>query len=107
LSFFIPFSTLEILSLSLHDALPISRDTFYPWNTLAVCKLPSIVSRRLSSSRNRLVRACRARCRRVADQNLPAPSQKLLCRRDPIDRKSTRLNSSHQISSYARSRLQE
>src|SRR5258708_20612565 len=68
LFFFNDTATTEIYTLSLHDALPISRSLGQPMKT-------SID---------------------VAGQTLSATLRRL-----PGDRKSTRLNSSHQIISYA------
>src|SRR5258708_18655499 len=70
--FFNDTATTEIYTLSLHDALPISGGSRW-------CP-----------------RRCRAALRR--DSNARLASRALLSRRD---RKSTRLNSSHQIISYA------
>src|SRR2546426_9381989 len=80
--FFNDTATTEIYTLSLHDALPILKGT--PWsgcrsrssivNTVAV--IPSGASRR---------------SRRKSSQVFP----------ESIDRKSTRLNSSHLVISYA------
>src|SRR5258708_27433116 len=67
--FFNDTATTEIYTLSLHDALPISR-------------------------RGRRRRLLRQRARRFARRRSRA-------RGGPRDRKSTRLNSSHQIISYA------
>src|SRR5688500_19092509 len=70
LSFTDPATT-EIYTLSLHDALPISRCPSGSWSPAA----------------------CRAR---------PSPASASARRRStPADRKSTRLNSSHLVISYA------
>src|SRR5947208_10121013 len=82
--FFPPTATTEIYTLSLHDALPISSTAVArrcPMRPRCPLKVPR---RRYSSwPRSRISAALRA----TAD-----------CRQD---RKSTRLNSSHQIISYA------
>src|SRR5258708_17420821 len=70
--FFNDTATTEIYTLSLHDALPIC-SSLSPFNSTTLKNWPS---------------------------SLPA----FLCRHSPcslLDRKSTRLNSSHQIISYA------
>src|SRR5258708_36768255 len=72
--FFNDTATTEIYTLSLHDALPISLE-------------PDSASRRVER-RRRVLRS---------ERNNPA----LASRRSGTDRKSTRLNSSHQIISYA------
>src|SRR5207244_6801695 len=86
-------ATTEIYTLSLHDALPIwgraTRVTSRSWRALGTARGPGV--------------ALRAFPRRGARAGLRRP---LACRcagwRDRHeDRKSTRLNSSHQIISYA------
>src|SRR5258708_39738738 len=81
LFFFNDTATTEIYTLSLHDALPISGHQ----STHGV----STPRRSVRSQAWRLGRPerCQFRCRQVAYRNR--------------DRKSTRLNSSHQIISYA------
>src|SRR2546422_1785926 len=75
--FFNDTATTEIYTLSLHDALPISRD----WRCAATGTLPpSPRGHRGSTDRPRCATCCSARSR---------------------DRKSTRLNSSHGYISYA------
>src|SRR5258708_40138734 len=76
--FFNDTATTEIYTLSLHDALPISRGFGQPRHRLSRCAH----GRGLLGLLRLGWRARRARVRRV-------------------DRKSTRLNSSHQIISYA------
>src|SRR5258708_5559319 len=70
--FFNDTATTEIYTLSLHDALPISSAP-RPW--------PCSPSRRAETD--------------------PLSPPELNLKRTPPDRKSTRLNSSHQIISYA------
>src|SRR2546426_7157217 len=78
--FFNDTATTEIYTLSLHDALPISCDTTnFPDNKDARCLLYVALSR----AKNRLML--------VVSRNSPSP----------LDRKSTRLNSSHLVISYA------
>src|SRR5258707_11189118 len=76
--FFNDTATTEIYTLSLHDALPISRK----WQ---------LRRRRRLEGRRRLEDAREALLRQAAE----------LCRRQSSDRKSTRLNSSHANISYA------
>src|SRR5207244_13260558 len=78
--FFHAPATTEIYTLSLHDALPISR--------------ASAVGRRERCRRTALRLA-----RRGSDS--PGPSRRDIPGDTARDRKSTRLNSSHQIISYA------
>src|SRR5258708_11505436 len=83
LFFFNDTATTEIYTLSLHDALPISPPS----------EISQITQRTGGFSPPKLtVAARRLKCR-----TLLRPSR---CRAS-IDRKSTRLNSSHQIISYA------
>src|SRR5436190_9874972 len=70
-----------ISTLSLHDALPISRRAL-----LLQPRAPQRVGRRRAGPRPRADRLPEDEARRVAD---------------PRDRKSTRLNSSHTVISYA------
>src|SRR5437588_1952649 len=75
--FFNDTATTEIYTLSLHDALPISAQ----FRTAALARCPSAVTRGPRRT-HRLVRRRRSDLRN-------------------IDRKSTRLNSSHTVISYA------
>src|SRR2546422_8439907 len=78
LFFFNDTATTEIYTLSLHDALPISLQSY--WKTRAR-------HARSSSATFNCSRACRGRLGSASKQ--------------PRDRKSTRLNSSHGYISYA------
>src|SRR5438132_13005118 len=73
--FFNHTATTEIYTLSLHDALPISR---------------SSASRSTNGAHSRV----------MASSNRPGP-EAAIERRKAEDRKSTRLNSSHTVISYA------
>src|SRR5258708_30455233 len=86
--FFNDTATTEIYTLSLHDALPISPHVR--------CKpgQPQELPRKLQSVPNLTTRAIRLDKRRI-DRVRTARNH------TSIDRKSTRLNSSHQIISYA------
>src|SRR2546426_391608 len=75
--FFNDTATTEIYTLSLHDALPISTVS-----TGAAARIPNV--RAMSG-------------RRIT----PAPKPATPATTEPIDRKSTRLNSSHLVISYA------
>src|SRR5258708_38962042 len=77
--FFNDTATTEIYTLSLHDALPISNQCVRK----RIRRIPRRPSRRQRRQRNRRTKALTA-----GDRNR-------------TDRKSTRLNSSHQIISYA------
>src|SRR3712207_7752425 len=77
--FFNDTATTEIYTLSLHDALPISRSRAGP------------ARRRAPRSAVRTARG-RSRCRSIPCRSRPRPG---------ADRKSTRLNSSHANISYA------
>src|SRR5438552_9547557 len=81
--FFTAPATTEIYTLSLHDALPI----YWLWARAA----------RSSAARSRVLSASLPDSL-SAIQN---PTLGWSARNAPIDRKSTRLNSSHQIISYA------
>src|SRR2546422_2465043 len=72
--FFNDTATTEIYTLSLHDALPISQ-SFQRFSCLGICR-----------------KSCRA---------VSAPVGKLTTKEVRLDRKSTRLNSSHGYISYA------
>src|SRR5256885_13238340 len=72
--FFNDTATTEIYTLSLHDALPIS------------------------STRSSPTSGCCKRLRRIRSTRRRPPRRP---RRPPVDRKSTRLNSSHLVISYA------
>src|SRR5256885_8274661 len=78
--FFNDTATTEIYTLSLHDALPISN-----------CRTDRSSNRLLFHERREI-------CRRW---NLFRPGSAFLSNRDALDRKSTRLNSSHLVISYA------
>src|SRR3712207_8300999 len=75
--FFNDTATTEIYTLSLHDALPISRSKGRPGSWTASAASPCT-------------------CARVGTTATRVP-----CSRSPRDRKSTRLNSSHANISYA------
>src|SRR5260221_6834136 len=79
--FFNDTATTEIYTLSLHDALPISSASTPPQESkiITACAPASICVFRYSATASALT--CRIRCIR--------------------DRKSTRLNSSHTVISYA------
>src|SRR5256885_12010626 len=88
LFFFNDTATTEIYTLSLHDALPICQDGFRQSDPEALCLdyerdiSPVSAGRKLNRFRT--------------------PVRAGLCSVDPeIDRKSTRLNSSHLVISYA------
>src|SRR5258708_19676672 len=96
-SFFNDTATTEIYSLSLHDALPISRQLKPQRNRLSI-KLRAATYRVfrpvLFLHCNRISAALPARST-TTKMLFPAPN-----RNSVADRKSTRLNSSHQIISY-------
>src|SRR5256885_9234974 len=77
--FFNDTATTEIYTLSLHDALPISRP---------------------ARSRSRLA-SCRREARERLDQSFGTSVQFKIFTSPRTDRKSTRLNSSHLVISYA------
>src|SRR5690606_42103413 len=77
--FFNATASTEIYTLSLHDALPISRRCGWRWRRLPSCSSPS------------------RKCRGTHSPTLPPP----LAPHYQPDRKSTRLNSSHVKISYA------
>src|SRR2546430_11305959 len=83
LFFFNDTATTEIYTLSLHDALPISRNSVA--TPPAALLAPLLASRRPGTS---------AAAAPPSPLRRPAPL-------DPRDRKSTRLNSSHSQISYA------
>src|SRR2546426_7493039 len=85
--FFNDTATTEIYTLSLHDALPISRRS---WGS-RTCTTPSPL-------RDPIGRRFRARRR---SRRSGAPGVCGRGRSTPPDRKSTRLNSSHLVISYA------
>src|SRR5258708_11524767 len=70
------------------------RSTLFPYTTLF---RSHIVPQGAARNPNRRGRAQIVLTRRAAGKAPPHPA----CRASPIDRKSTRLNSSHQIISYA------
>src|SRR3712207_7360324 len=85
--FFNDTATTEIYTLSLHDALPVSRRT--PSSTATPTTASSTApAPPLNSSRRR----CGWACRRSPSPTMTAST---------VDRKSTRLNSSHANISYA------
>src|SRR5256885_11804774 len=93
--FFNDTATTEIYTLSLHDALPIYR-MIWTWNSnLFFSHVSSFVSARSLSSDRTFFRLLGPLCRRDGPQLSNAEQQPLL------DRKSTRLNSSHLVISYA------
>src|SRR5207244_12546887 len=85
----------ETYTLSLHDALPILIRTHKPKPDWAGRK----VFAKVSHSRRRRARALQIRPQ--GDAPHPDRRQQLRHREGTRDRKSTRLNSSHQIISYA------
>src|SRR2546429_6763975 len=92
--FFNDTATTEIYTLSLHDALPI-----WPWNA----------ANRLGGYRHGAmlpVRAVNCQTRRESpivrcDGGEPCCASPACCQQRTLDRKSTRLNSSHRYNSYA------
>src|SRR5438034_8821349 len=78
-------ATTAIFTLSLHDALPISHDQLCPWRHLHVRSVHRILCRYRASPRRPL-------------QSVPAAQPG---GHSGGDRKSTRLNSSHTVISYA------
>src|SRR5256885_10016216 len=92
--FFNDTATTEIYTLSLHDALPISRAPAPPARHHGRRHSPSRPRLRRSQRSGRAVRS--GKTRRCCDSWTEA-------RRDRFvrDRKSTRLNSSHLVISYA------
>src|SRR5438132_5461190 len=85
--FFKDTPTTEIYTLSLHDALPISKD--------------AIQFRRLFGEYHHERAARSGRPLRAPDQALESEDEGIHLRRAQRDRKSTRLNSSHTVISYA------
>src|SRR3712207_9472234 len=90
--FFNDTATTEIYTLSLHDALPISR--------LNASATPRSVAMRGSSLPGGRGGVRYTACGIIA-RTSPAPSTRLAASRITLDRKSTRLNSSHANISYA------
>src|SRR5258708_34417661 len=89
LFFFNDTATTEIYTLSLHDALPISTVTLHNLAYGALAKGTRVALRRAPSLKGVGLLA-------------QIPDSEILKRADAEeDRKSTRLNSSHQIISYA------
>src|SRR5258708_20523054 len=91
--FFNDTATTEIYTLSLHDALPISL-------------VPVVERSRLTGQGRSLSRrSCRARVRITFSSSIDVCDSTAASDHEPAssrrDRKSTRLNSSHQIISYA------
>src|SRR2546421_11490620 len=96
LFFFNDTATTEIYTLSLHDALPIFSPSSPTGRATGSCGL-SISTRAVSGHcYSRAARGCRLGLHGFRRLLLPPPD-----RRDRIDRKSTRLNSSHDQISYA------
>src|SRR3712207_9077210 len=89
--FFNDTATTEIYTLSLHDALPI-------WHRDRIGFRRGQGNRR-HRARLRLVARHRHRDPAVARDDAEDPPEPVLC--VPLDRKSTRLNSSHANISYA------
>src|SRR3712207_7491775 len=87
--FFNDTATTEIYTLSLHDALPISG-----WRTSRGAKASTRTPTHAAPKTNS--RGASA-AREMAGASIISPSP----RREPADRKSTRLNSSHANISYA------
>src|SRR3712207_7243343 len=81
--FFNDTATTEIYTLSLHDALPILNK---PWGPMA--------SMATAPSKGPMVTP-------AAQENSRVPTVETICPGSTIDRKSTRLNSSHANISYA------
>src|SRR5438034_8120974 len=89
--FFIDTATTEIYTLSLHDALPI----FSMWTGIPVFKLTEAESQKLIRMEDELHK-------RVIGQDAAIIAvSKAIRRARAGDRKSTRLNSSHTVISYA------
>src|SRR2546421_10429663 len=93
--FFNDTATTEIYTLSLHDALPISRDCDRASPSAASPASPS-VWRTVRSSSCRSAPSTTQSC--ATQSSAPRTSG---CRTRRTDRKSTRLNSSHDQISYA------
>src|SRR2546426_2299961 len=91
--FFNDTATTEIYTLSLHDALPISRGRGAP------AEFEGRAGQVLWKQAHRDRRAFRRD--EGADRRLLAVAGEVDGRGDQIDRKSTRLNSSHLVISYA------
>src|SRR5207244_11019073 len=101
-----PMSTTQIHTLSLHDALPIYRDgepvPLHDRVGLLVEVVSSIIEGNAHASRRQFLCKQASQSFSQGQHVVIAPSQNsqpLL--QDLRDRKSTRLNSSHQIISYA------
>src|SRR5207248_10471533 len=77
-------------TLSLHDALPISYDT-------PIVLIMATATRQWACARDRTGSTSQASYLRAAGTHAGVPSSHLLS----VDRKSTRLNSSHRTISYA------
>src|SRR5258708_35610645 len=89
--FFNDTATTEIYPLSLHDALPICR--------VATRMIPPMAAnKRAPPASQRVLPFLQYSSSGAGDLSMRRIAQE---RQDPLDRKSTRLNSSHQIISYA------
>src|SRR5260221_2889301 len=91
--FFNDTATTEIYTLSLHDALPISRWPSSSWGSTS-----SPTRAYANRSKNQAMSATVAASPRKARAAQPVPAARLS---RAGDRKSTRLNSSHTVISYA------
>src|SRR2546430_12829154 len=89
--FFNDTATTEIYTLSLHDALPISTDRISPFRTSRALSKLFTVGQTWRGSRQR----------KSPTRGPEAPPATAKGRCSSLDRKSTRLNSSHSQNSYA------
>src|SRR5947208_12657844 len=96
--FFNDTATTEIYTLSLHDALPIFASESQPAHTTAPQAEQSTARRTITT---RFRRRTPPGPTKHAPASHPNPNTLPTPRRRRPDRKSTRLNSSHQIISYA------
>src|SRR2546426_12820773 len=87
--FFNDTATTEIYTLSLHDALPISRPISRP-RVVCLCRIAEASCRRFVAA-TPVIRGVHYVTKRRSGMHTP----------DNGDRKSTRLNSSHLVISYA------
>src|SRR5205807_9111659 len=96
--FFPPPSAPQRSPLSLHDALPISRRSG-PSLMFVILRLPTVILSRYGSASEHVCRRPAPYCGFRVHAALIARHPEL--RRGRQDRKSTRLNSSHLVISYA------
>src|SRR5206468_6736536 len=92
-----PTSTTQLYTLSLHDALPISHPPTLQNLEPASARSAHLTSRCDRNSRWLLLRGGEGKARGTVEQ----PLQRCRVLSQVIDRKSTRLNSSHDQISYA------